>query len=41
VREADNALEAASAATSGDPQDEAWAHDRVSLAVTIIKAMND
>ncbi|GAB2758461.1 streptomycin 6-kinase [Terrabacter koreensis] len=41
VREADNALEAASAAASGDPQDEAWAHDRVSLAVTIIKAMND
>lgn len=35
VREADNALEFASGA------DTAWARDRVSLAVMIIKAMND
>ena len=35
----DNALEAAEAADG--PADDAWAHDRISLAVTIIKAMND
>lgn len=40
VREADNALEAAGRLSDG-PADEAWAHDRISLAVTIIKAMND
>jgi streptomycin 6-kinase len=40
VREADNALDAAEALAKG-PGDDAWAHDRISLAVTIIKAMND
>ena len=40
VREADNALDAAEALAKG-PADDAWAHDRISLAVTIIKAMND
>jgi streptomycin 6-kinase len=40
VREADNALDAAGQLTGDDAAD-AWAHDRISLAVTIIKAMND
>ena len=40
VREADNALDAAESLAKG-PADDAWAHDRISLAVTIIKAMND
>ncbi len=39
VREADNAIDAAEAAD--DDASREWAHDRVSLAVTIIKAMND
>jgi streptomycin 6-kinase len=47
VREADNALDAVRSVTSGtrgtsaDDASRQWAHDRVSLAVTIIKAMND
>ena len=42
VREADNALEAAqSVDTVSDAAARVWARDRVSLAVTIIKAMND
>ena len=40
VREADNALDAA-ASSGNDLASKAWARDRVSLAVTIIKAMND
>ena len=40
VREADNALDAAEGLANG-PADDAWAHDRISLAVTVIKAMND
>jgi streptomycin 6-kinase len=39
VREADNGLVAAQSAD--DAASREWAHDRVSLAVTIIKAMND
>jgi streptomycin 6-kinase len=42
VREADNAVDAAdSAESAGDDASREWAHDRISLAVTIIKAMND
>jgi streptomycin 6-kinase len=42
VREADNAVDAAESADSaGDDASREWAHDRISLAVTIIKAMND
>jgi streptomycin 6-kinase len=43
VREADNALEAAEGGEDArnDAASRAAAHDRVSLAVTIIKAMND
>ncbi|GAA5020999.1 streptomycin 6-kinase [Terrabacter aeriphilus] len=40
VREADNAVDAAQGLTGDDAAD-AWAHDRISLAVMIIKAMND
>jgi streptomycin 6-kinase len=40
VREADNALDAAEGLANG-PAEDAWAHDRISLAVTVIKAMND
>ena len=40
VREADNALDAATS-SGDDPRSRAWARERVSLAVTIIKAMND
>jgi streptomycin 6-kinase len=40
VREADNAVDAVEAASAGHVA-EAVAHDQVSLAVTIIKAMND
>lgn len=40
VRVADNAVDAAASA-SGDATSQARAHDEVSLAVTIIKAMND
>ncbi|MGW5241370.1 aminoglycoside phosphotransferase family protein [Monashia sp. NPDC004114] len=42
VREADNGLDAAMSARSGADRDtQAWARERVSLAVMIIKAMND
>ena len=41
VREADNALDAAQSAQAAGGAARASAHDRVSLAVVIIKAMND
>jgi len=42
VREADNALEAAlSVGARADRAAQAWARDRVSLAVMVVKAMND